>query len=81
MGVILVVKIMVPVLGTLNIRCRIMIGTQKGTIILTTIHFYTYMQSNILNDCSFGNEASHHEAEVCLLAWITMLHESSRLMY
>ena len=25
-----------PFLGTLNIRCRIMMGTQKGTIILTT---------------------------------------------
>ena len=28
---------MVP-LGTLNIRCRIIIGIQKGTIILTTTH-------------------------------------------
>ena len=27
-----------PFLGTLNIRCRIMTGTQKGTIILTTTH-------------------------------------------
>ena len=27
-----------PFLGTLNIRCRIIIGTQKGTIILTTNH-------------------------------------------
>ena len=25
-----------PFLGTLNIRCRIIVGTQKGTIILTT---------------------------------------------
>ena len=25
-----------PSLGTLNIRCRITLGTQKGTIILTT---------------------------------------------
>ena len=25
-------------LGTLNNRCRITIGTQKGTIILTTTH-------------------------------------------
>ena len=33
-----VVKIMAPFLGTLNIRCRIMIGTQKGAIILTTTH-------------------------------------------
>ena len=27
-----------PFLGTLNNRCRIIIGTQKGTIILTTTH-------------------------------------------
>ena len=27
-----------PFLGTLNNRCRILIGTQKGTIILTTTH-------------------------------------------
>ena len=27
-----------PFLGTLNKRCRIIIGTQKGTIILTTTH-------------------------------------------
>ena len=27
-----------PFLGTLNIRCRFIIGTQKGTIILTTTH-------------------------------------------
>ena len=27
-----------PFSGTLNIRCRILIGTQKGTIILTTTH-------------------------------------------
>ena len=26
-------------LGTLNIRCRIIIGTQKGTIILTTTRY------------------------------------------
>ena len=30
-----------PFLGTLNIRCRIIIGTQKGTIILTTTHVYS----------------------------------------
>ena len=33
-----VVKIMVPFWVPLNIRCRIIIGTQKGTIILTTAH-------------------------------------------
>ena len=27
-----------PFLGTLNIRCRIIIGIQKGTIIVTTTH-------------------------------------------
>ena len=27
-----------PFLGTLNIRCRIIIGTQIGSIILTTTH-------------------------------------------
>ena len=27
-----------PFLGSLNIRCRIIIGTPKGTIILTTTH-------------------------------------------
>ena len=27
-----------PFLGILNIRCRIIIGIQKGTIILTTTH-------------------------------------------
>ena len=35
-----VVKIMAPFLGTLNIRCRILIRTEKGTIILTTTHVY-----------------------------------------
>ena len=29
-----------PILGTQNNRCRIIMGTQKGTIILTTTHMY-----------------------------------------
>ena len=29
-----------PLLGALNIRCRIIIGIQKGTIILTTTHVH-----------------------------------------
>ena len=33
-----------PVLGTLNIRGRIRIGTQRGTIILTTTHIYVFIQ-------------------------------------
>ena len=32
-----------PSLGTLNIRGRIIIGIQKGAIILTTTHIYIYM--------------------------------------
>ena len=31
-----------PFLGTLNIRGRIIVGIQKGTIIWTTIHIYNY---------------------------------------
>ena len=31
-----------PFLGTLHIRCRIIIGIRKGTIILTTTHTYVY---------------------------------------
>ena len=37
-----VVKIMVPLSGTLKNRCRIVIGTQNGTIILTTTHVGFY---------------------------------------
>ena len=42
----MVVKIMVPFLGTLNVRCRTIIGTQKGPIILTT----TQMEKQIEDD-------------------------------
>ena len=37
-GMCVVAKIMAPFLGTLNNRCRIIIGTQTGTLILTTTH-------------------------------------------
>ena len=30
-----------PFLGTLNIRCRSIIGIQKGAVILTTTHILT----------------------------------------
>ena len=40
----MVVKNYGPFLGTLNIRCRIIVGTQKGTIILTT----TYVASEFV---------------------------------
>ena len=32
-----------PFLGTLNIRGRIIIGIQKGTMILTTTHIYMHI--------------------------------------
>ena len=35
-----------PFLGTLNSRCRIIMGTQKGTIILTTTHIGTMEKEN-----------------------------------
>ena len=34
-----------PFLGTLHNRCRIMIGSQKGTIILTSTHIYHILYS------------------------------------
>ena len=50
-----------PFLGTLNIRGRIIIGTQKGTIILTTTHieYEKYDQpclfpSWVLRSCGLG---------------------------
>ena len=36
--IIWVVVIRIPFMGTVNNRCRIIIGTPKGTIILTTTH-------------------------------------------
>ena len=43
-----------PFLGTLNNRCRIIIGTQKGTIILTTTHIAT----NLKVDCGRSQVSS-----------------------
>ena len=34
-----------PFLSTLNIRCRIIIGTQKGTTMLTTTHMGVYVDN------------------------------------
>ena len=42
-----VVKIRVPFVGPLNIRCRIILRTQKGTQILTTTHIYIYICMSI----------------------------------
>ena len=42
-----------PFLGALNSRCRIIIGTQKGTIILTTTHMIEkgFVRNVILTFC------------------------------
>ena len=32
-----------PFLGTLNNRCRIQTMSQKGTLILTTTHIFTFL--------------------------------------
>ena len=45
-----------PFLGTLNIRCRIIIGTQKGTIILTTAHMGALKNSGSLCRSFFHNK-------------------------
>ena len=37
-----------PVLGTLNNRCRTVLGTQKGTIILTTTHVRSVLPGPLL---------------------------------
>ena len=34
-----------PLWGTLNMRCRIIKGVQKGTIILTTAHMFVILNS------------------------------------
>ena len=52
----MVIKIMVPFWGTLNIRGRIIIGTQKVTIILTTTHIgYKGSRDRGLGILDFGD--------------------------
>ena len=46
-----------PFLGTLNIRCRIIIGTQKGTIILTIPHM-NHMEKKKENSMEPGSIAA-----------------------
>ena len=49
-----------PFLGTLNTRCRIIIGIQKGTVMLTTTHIHPevgkspYGGVSEKNRCFFG---------------------------
>ena len=42
-----VIKIMAPFGGTLNIRCRTIIGIQKRTIILTTTHMESALEARV----------------------------------
>ena len=59
-----VVNIRVPFLGTLNNRCRIKIGTQKGALILTTTHV----------DCCSKPERQGHSYKVPFEAIPTALN-------
>ena len=43
-----------PFLGTLNIRCRTIIGIQKGTIILTITHMCIYAYVEQVGCCTLG---------------------------
>ena len=48
-----------PFLGTLNIRCRIILRTQNGTIILTTTHRKPFEKAGIDHQRLFGVAAPH----------------------
>ena len=58
-----------PFLGTLNIRCRILIGTQKGTIILTTPHLFAnsdeIAQLLAIVWLSFESAPAFHTKKLC----------------
>ena len=55
-----------PFLGTLNIRGRIIIGIQKGAIVLTTTHMMSRVPCGKLAKSSLGgNDVSSNE-EGCL---------------
>ena len=56
-----------PFLGTLNSRCRTILGTQKGTIILTTTHIHIYIYIYIY--VCFLTVKSPSERPVAMEAW------------
>ena len=58
-----------PFLGTLNIRGRIIIGTQKGTIILTTTHIYIYIYIHIYADNTYKQTMRDHVGNAPGLIW------------
>ena len=45
-----------PFLGTLNIRCRIIIGTQKGTINLTTTHIFARLTGAVPESAKYASQ-------------------------
>ena len=48
-----------PLLGTLNNRCRTILGTQKGTMILTTTHMPNTARSLPNSRLPFGFTCTH----------------------
>ena len=56
-----------PFLGTLNNRCRIIIGTQKGTLILTTTYVCVWLGVMCLLFCLKGErmESGVWDQAVC----------------
>ena len=58
-----------PFLGTLNIRCRIMIGTQKGTIILTTTHVANHREHAMENEMESENHPASSASAVPTNTW------------
>ena len=64
-----------PFLGTLNIRCRIIVGVRKGTIILTTTHmsYSQHLLQNLMDTGSlirtiFGTIPSYKRDPLCSLS-------------
>ena len=50
-----------PLLGTLNIRGRIIIGIQKGTIILTTTHLCSFVGCKLMCGTGFESEVVYRQ--------------------
>ena len=69
-----VVKIMTPFWGILNIRCHIIIRTQKRTIILTTTHIDYVSSSDVCHICLYV----HYAAFMSRMTSCAHTHASSR---
>ena len=53
-----------PLLGPLNTRCRSILRTQEGTMILTTTHIYTNITNQATNATSITKPREALDAEV-----------------